>query len=122
MKQTNRQFDALEQLYIKLNGTTPNINGESIYLQLRKIEKKLTKLHEKACDIPVAEITIDKAHDIATLEIKRIFNVVPKGLYINTDPRGYALKIDDEVFKSNYQGISLETDWGGYGLLAPDLN
>lgn len=122
MKKSNRQFDALEQLYIKMNGTTPGVDGESIYLQLRKIEKKLTKLHEKACNVPVAEITIDKAHDVATLEIKRIFNSVPEGLYINTDPRGYALKIDDVVFKCAYLGISLQTDWGGYGLLAPDLN
>lgn len=122
MKQPNRQFNALEQLYIKMNGTTPSVNGESLYLQLRKIEKMLTKLHEKACSVAVAEITIDRAHDIATLEIKRIFNAVPEGLYINTDPRGYALKIDDTVFNASYEGISLQTDWGGYGLLAPDLN
>ena len=121
MKQQNRQFDGLEQLYIKINGSTARVNGEYLYLQLRKIEKKLTKLHEKACNVPVAEVTIDKSHSVATLYIGKIFNGVPEGLYINTDPRGYALKIDDEVFKTHYKGISLQTDWGGYGLLAPDL-
>jgi hypothetical protein len=40
-------------------------------------------------------------------------------LYINLDPRGYALKIDDEVMRAmNYD---LHRDWGGYGILAPDL-
>jgi hypothetical protein len=37
-----------------------------------------------------------------------------EGLFINLDPRGYALKVTPDA------AGDLPTDWGGYGLLAPD--
>lgn len=35
---------------------------------------------------------------------------------LNQDPRGYALKVDLKP------GEHLHTDWGGYGIIAPDLS
>jgi uncharacterized protein (UPF0335 family) len=53
---------------------------------------------------------------------KKLTNNV-KGLYFNADPRGYSLKIHDEVNRElRNQGINLYSDWGGYGILAPDFN
>lgn len=48
---------------------------------------------------------------------------VVTGIHVNRDPRGYALKLDDEWVR-NYRknGASFYTDMGGYGILAPDLN
>lgn len=52
------------------------------------------------------------------------------GLLVNSDPRGYALKIDDEksgwfVHWQDEQRKAgkptIHTDWGGFGILAPDL-
>ena len=40
-------------------------------------------------------------------------------VFINRDPRGYALKIR-EIWMRNYSG-NLHRDWGGYGILAPDF-
>lgn len=40
-------------------------------------------------------------------------------IFINGDCRGYALKIRSEYIKDN--NITLYTDWGGYGILAPDF-
>jgi hypothetical protein len=45
---------------------------------------------------------------------------LPKGFKFNQDPRGYSLKIDKDKCGIIPQGM--ETDWGGYGLLAPELN
>jgi len=39
------------------------------------------------------------------------------GLHVNRDPRGYALKLSSEWAA----GKAIYTDWGGYGILAPDL-
>ena len=53
------------------------------------------------------------------------------GLFVNRDPRGYALKINNESsgWFSDWQqarhasGLpALHTDMGGYGIIAPDLN
>ena len=45
----------------------------------------------------------------------------PEGvpIFVNGDPRGYALKIRDEWMREHRP--ALHTDWGGYGILAPDL-
>lgn len=37
-------------------------------------------------------------------------------VWLNRDPRGYALKIDLQP------GEELHKDWGGYGIIAPDLS
>lgn len=41
-------------------------------------------------------------------------------VFINGDPRGYALKIDADTLKAT--GINLHRDMGGDGILAPDLS
>lgn len=46
---------------------------------------------------------------------------VPPGFFINSDPRGYALKIDNEHPRglALIRELKLHTDWGGYGILSP---
>jgi len=50
----------------------------------------------------VCEILGDKAKD---------------AVFINFDPRGYALKMKSEFCK----GFPIYTDWGGFGIVAPDF-
>lgn len=38
-------------------------------------------------------------------------------LFINRDPRGYAIKLSDSYVKN----LRIYKDWGGYGILAPDF-
>lgn len=44
-------------------------------------------------------------------------------LFFNHDPRGYSLKIKDAYVREwrEKTGGNIETDWGGYGIIAPDL-
>jgi len=44
-----------------------------------------------------------------------LIGTVP-GLFVNTDARGYALKVQPD------HAADLTTDWGGYGILAPERN
>lgn len=62
----------------------------------------------------------------ATVEV-RIFGVlvrIPDAFFFNKDPHGYALKIDNETTegKSLIESVGLEIDWGGYGILSPEIN
>lgn len=43
---------------------------------------------------------------------------------VNSDPRGYGLKMNDVVVRAAYKAGSAFpfTDWGGYGIFAPTLN
>ena|SRR5688572_3505393 len=51
--------------------------------------------------------------------LKKLNPSLPDSFFVNADPRGYALKIDNEK-ATIPQGM--HTDWGGYGILAPDPN
>ena len=42
------------------------------------------------------------------------------GIFLNTDPRGNALKIPDEIVRK--KNLTIHKDWGEYGIIAPDLN
>ena len=44
-------------------------------------------------------------------------NIVP--IFANRDPRGYALKIDDEYMRAH--NLQLHRDLGGYGIIAPEI-
>ena len=39
-------------------------------------------------------------------------------VFINSDPRGYSLKIESEVAKD----MNIHRDMGGYGILSPDFS
>ena len=41
-------------------------------------------------------------------------------IFINSDCRGYALKIRSEYVQAN--DLQIYKDWGGYGILSPDFN
>lgn len=45
-------------------------------------------------------------------------------VFIDSDPRGYALKIDDGDLRQLFEkkGYDIERDWGGYGILWPNFD
>lgn len=49
-------------------------------------------------------------------------------VFVNLDPRGYALKIDDEWVRDQRADhrtaykAAIHQDWGGYGIIAPEIN
>jgi hypothetical protein len=48
--------------------------------------------------------------------VLKLFGGKLPGFFVNSDPRGYALKLDNESVKLPE---GLNKDWGGYGILAP---
>lgn len=42
-------------------------------------------------------------------------------VFLNKDARGYALKINDEWMRE-HPDVRLHSDWGGYGILAPEID
>ena len=88
---------------------------------LRRYENRASRL-----SVDYANGVIDG--DKFEVESKKILKSVNKLLhnssgrvkvFVNGDPRGYALKIEDDQMRS--KGWNLEHDWGGYGLIAPEI-
>lgn len=83
---------------------------------LKFLEEKAHQWAEDECNLPLSEEIIDARNQIVYDEVCDIFGGrLPNGFFYNTDPRGYALKINNEKAKIPN---GLRTDWGGYGLLA----
>lgn len=63
---------------------------------------------------------LDVFFDGIRADVANVFGgTLPVGFRINHDPRGYALKLDSEKTKIPH---GLTTDWGGYGILAAEIN
>jgi hypothetical protein len=98
-------------------------NPDKLCRKLRRLEHKATEITTSYCngtynageDLELLDIALD---DILG-KVRKLLGLTEEKaaehqLFINRDPRGYALKI-------GLAGSRLHRDWGGYGILAPDL-
>jgi hypothetical protein len=93
--------------------------------QLRRLEVRAHALQERACNDENYNLTDAEAEmqDRSLLDsLDKIISFRKAGVpvFINGDPRGYALKIDEEYVKKH--ALKIHRDWGGYGIIAPDLS
>jgi hypothetical protein len=112
--QTVRHFSNLGRI---LNKTPEEVS--EVYGSLKKIESRGHRLAEKYCNGDIDSDQWEKE----TEKIKALLSkILPEDLLKNTllngDPRGYFLKISDEYMRA--KDITLERDWGGYGIYCPD--
>lgn len=107
---------ALETLAYQVNCTTP---GLALWRQLRRIETWFTVHSTRYCNGTLDSEEFEKIKQQAYNRISKVFGSIPDGVFLNSDPRGYALKLDNEKV-SIPQGM--ETDWGGYGILAAEID
>ncbi len=136
-------FRALEALYNndrdrtptgRIRAQTPKPAGLLLWRRLRRVETRAHNAATAQCNGEAYQgepYRTEEEHDafIATIraDVGRILGGVPAGFFVNQDPRGYALKIrtprsdpkrsPDEVTECP----GLESDWGGYGILAADI-
>ena len=87
---------------------------------LRRYEGKAERVSLALCN---GDIEYSEGHN----ELEKLHNKVmallkpshARPFFINSDPRGYALKIYSD--DSSIQQFDLHRDMGGYGILAPDF-
>lgn len=109
---------ALEVLALTVNCHKP---GLSLWRELGRLERKVYA----ACEAYSSDASFglerwEKVKDDARVELARIFGAsIPKGVYINGDPRGHSLKLDCDV--APVPG-GMERDWGGNGILAATID
>lgn len=73
----------------------------------------------EACNTQAGADALPKAIKDAELEVFSVLGCLPQGFFINTDPRGYALKIDNDKVPRSIE--DLQRDLGGYYILAPEF-
>ena len=96
--------------------------------KLHRLELKAHKIATDYCngDNGITSENIDSHTEPILKSAKKIlFSNYPDMnktdiIFFNGDARGYTLKISDKFIRGN--NYSIHTDWGGYGILAPDFN
>jgi len=87
---------------------------------LRKLERQGNGLAAARCNGEIDQETFDKNADNV---MRRLFDLIGQRwegvVFFNDDPRGYALKIKDDYVREHK--LQIHQDWGGYGIIAPDL-
>jgi len=99
--------------------------------KLRRLEAQAHALTVDCCNGAFDDGEDGELLDIALekilAKVRSLLNLTPGkalevGLFVNRDPRGYALKLDSHfVHGLTDAGGRIHRDWGGYGILAPDL-
>ncbi len=94
-----------------------------IYRKLHRIEARCNRVFTDECN-GTSKLTEEQEEKRDAKILNQVEELVPgcKTIFLNGDPRGYALKIkESEVRELREKGISIYTDWGGYGILAPEF-
>ena len=89
--------------------------------KLFRLEYKAHRLAEDYCN---GKIETSEWEGISDKMLSSLEKIIGKKnmnkVFINGDPRGYALKIDDK-YKDKIDKAGIVRDWGGYGIIAPDF-
>jgi hypothetical protein len=102
--------------------------------KLRRVETAISRVTLQNCNVGVEEKEMDAACEKALARVKALLGIDDAradkiGLFVNRDPRGYALKFSEKwtrdynrvVAHAGESDLLIHCDWGGYGILAPDL-
>lgn len=99
--------------------------GEEVYKKLLRIENQMHRLSERECNGEIEDEQSQPQWDRAEKQIKKLLPRLENfgGFFFNGDPRGYSLKIKEDVKDKIYgeTGFRMHSDWGGYGILAPEF-
>jgi len=87
-----------------------------LFSKLKRLENKANRIVTLDCN---GEIDSEKAETELNKIENKVKQLLPglKSFFINGDPRGYSLKIGEAEAKA----LNMWSDWGGYGILAPEF-
>lgn len=122
-KELLEHYQVCERLASALGMKNPD--GKRISVALFKAERRGQQHGERVCNDPHYLIA-DQNKELATIQtmVRKALGVLPPGFFVNSDPRGYALKIDGDNAqgKALIDAVGLPTDMGGFGLLSPTID
>lgn len=120
-----RHHSALETLW--RGKPSENPGGFALWRRLRKIERKASAAFTAQCNGETfagqpyrSEDELDAFRCRIVAEVSKAFGGhPPAGLYLNSDPRGYAIQLDCDKTRIPE---GLIRNWGGNGCLAAEIN
>ena len=103
-----------------------DLNTVQLCRKLRRIERASNNLMVERCNgTNKTEEVQEKENSEILSKVDKLLNFKKQNIpvFLNGDPRGYTLKVEDSYTENKRnEGIVLHRDWGGYGIIAPDLS
>ena len=116
-----RRIDAHGRELIRLFPHATEKDPAKLCKKLRRLELAGAAFSLRLCNGP--EYTnpdhADAEGDRILAQVAKILRPTDQPIFLNRDPRGYALKLDDAWTREH--APTMHRDWGGYGIIAPDL-
>jgi hypothetical protein len=95
-----------------------DVDPVALCKKLRMLENKAHHSATLWCNGDISEDDFKKESLLIVAKVLKVLgDRYP--VFVNSDPRGYALKIDDKIVLQH--NLCIYKDWGGYGIIAPDL-
>lgn len=96
------------------------LRNQEIEQRIRDLEGKAHKLAEDYCNRPMREGEYENRESEIMGALDSILNYRKRKVpvFVNSDPRGRALKISERWVVQHKAAI--ERDWGGYGIICPE--
>lgn len=121
-------YATCERLALYLGMPAKKVDGKRISVALYKAEKLGAQRSERlSCDESYTRngYGLSEADKARVVEMVRAaLGTLPPGFFVNGDPRGHALKIDndDPQGRELIEAVRLHRDMGGYGILSPEID
>jgi uncharacterized protein YwqG len=126
MNKKEKMYQEIERHGANLNAIfNTKLDNITLCKKLRRIEQKGNRKATAYCNGDIETDAWEDISDNLLMKVEKILSFKVKGVpaFINSDPRGYALKIHDSwVTGYTSKGGQIYKDWGGYGILAPDFS
>jgi hypothetical protein len=92
-----------------------------LYKRVHRLEAEAHSFAERCCNeyIPDDKQARKDASILKRLDAILGYKAAGIPIFLNGDPRGYAIKIRDEYVRAN--NLEIERDWGGYGIICPEF-
>jgi len=122
MKQAdkNKMYEQITQHGNNLNAIfNTGLDPVKLCKRLRIIEGKAERITTALCNGTITAEAAELLLDKYLISVNKILGNTDIPVFINRDPRGYALKIKSTYMQTH--NIKLYQDMGGYGILAPDF-
>jgi len=87
--------------------------------RLRSLESAAHSNAVRHCNGDISQADSDAFRSVLLERVRLLLGDVDGAVFVGGDPRGYALKIRDDWTRAH--APRMHQDWGGYGILAPDL-
>ena len=115
-----RMYKQIDQHGQRLNNIFfTGIDNIALCKKLFRLENKAHQLAESYCNGNIDHNLFESASSIILEKVTSILGADESNIFINGDPRGYAIKFTTQFTNNNIN--NMWRDMGGYGIVAPDF-